>query len=246
MADTKATGLTELVGPPADDDMLYLADVSDTAMAASGTSKKNQGKNYVRTNGTANTLGANIAANGYNFTGAGTVSTAAMLAANCYGGTVTGGTVVFSSTTHATKGKILLGTASAYDEVNNRLGIGTLSPTYGLDVNGSFQCTQMGVAWNGLSFGSGWANYGGSYQTGQVKKVGDLVLLRGLVYRFTGSVTTIATLPAGFRPPAQVLFIVDASGSRGRIDIDASGNIILQDGSPSSYLQLDGIVFSTV
>lgn len=73
MADTKATGLTEHVGPPADDDMLYMADVSDTTMAASGTSKKNQGKNYLRTNGTANTLGANISANGYNFTGAGKI-----------------------------------------------------------------------------------------------------------------------------------------------------------------------------
>lgn len=91
MADSKVTGLGELIGPPADSDMIYLADVSDTSMAASGTSKKNQGKNYLRTNGTANTLGANIAANGYNFTGAGTITTTGL----------TAGTPTFSSFANA-------------------------------------------------------------------------------------------------------------------------------------------------
>lgn len=38
------------------------------------------------------------------------------------------GSLTISSTSHATKGNILFGT-SAYDEVNNRLGIGTTSPT---------------------------------------------------------------------------------------------------------------------
>ena len=44
------------------------------------------------------------------------------------GGTTSGGTLTISSTSNATKGKILFGT-STYDEVNNRLGIGTTSPT---------------------------------------------------------------------------------------------------------------------
>lgn len=48
------------------------------------------------------------------------------------GDTTSGGNLTLSSTSHATKGKILFGT-SAYDEVNNRLGIGTNSPTYTID-----------------------------------------------------------------------------------------------------------------
>lgn len=44
------------------------------------------------------------------------------------GDTTSGGNLTLSSTSHATKGKILFGT-SAYDEVNNRLGIGIGSPT---------------------------------------------------------------------------------------------------------------------
>ena len=51
-----------------------------------------------------------------------------------YGSSSSGGTLTLSSTTHATKGKILLGAASAYDEANTRLGIRTLAPTYDLDV----------------------------------------------------------------------------------------------------------------
>lgn len=44
------------------------------------------------------------------------------------GGTAASENLTLSSTSNATKGKLLFGT-SAYDEVNNRLGIGTASPT---------------------------------------------------------------------------------------------------------------------
>lgn len=46
------------------------------------------------------------------------------------------GTLTLSSTSHATKGNILLGTASAYTESNDRLGIGTTSPSAKLHVSG--------------------------------------------------------------------------------------------------------------
>jgi hypothetical protein len=50
------------------------------------------------------------------------------------GDTAAGGNLTLSSTAHATKGKIVLGTASAYDQVNDRLGIGTTSPAQALHV----------------------------------------------------------------------------------------------------------------
>lgn len=50
------------------------------------------------------------------------------------GGTASGNDLTLQSTSNATKGKILFGT-SAYDEVNNRLGIGTTSPTAPLELN---------------------------------------------------------------------------------------------------------------
>jgi len=49
------------------------------------------------------------------------------------GGTASGNSLTISSTSHATKGKILFWT-SGYDEVNNWLGIGTATPTKPLHV----------------------------------------------------------------------------------------------------------------
>ncbi len=52
------------------------------------------------------------------------------------GGTAAGEDLTLQSTANATRGSILFGT-SAYDEVNNRLGIGVAAPTVTLDVVGS-------------------------------------------------------------------------------------------------------------
>ena len=52
------------------------------------------------------------------------------------GGTASGNNLTLVSTSNATKGKILFGT-SAYDEVNNRLGIGTTTPANILSILGN-------------------------------------------------------------------------------------------------------------
>ena len=103
----------------------------------------------------------------------------------------------------------------------------------------------IGTGWSNLSFGSGWTDYGGSYQTGQVKKVGDLIFLRGLVKRTSGSGATITTLPSDHRPPAQLLYGVHTNTGLGRVDIDSSGNVSLQGGG-ADWVQLNGLVFSNV
>lgn len=45
------------------------------------------------------------------------------------GGNAASETLTLRSTSHATKGKVLLGTSSAYDELADRLGVGTASPS---------------------------------------------------------------------------------------------------------------------
>lgn len=62
-----------------------------------------------------------------------------LLAGRSGGQTVIGGTaasenLTLQSTAHATRGKILLGANSAYDEVNKRLGLGTQSPANPLHI----------------------------------------------------------------------------------------------------------------
>lgn len=75
MADTKVSALTELDAVPAVGDWIPFVDVSDTTHAASGTTKKINADRFIYTNGTANTLAANLNVNSKNLTNVGTVST---------------------------------------------------------------------------------------------------------------------------------------------------------------------------
>lgn len=61
-------------------------------------------------------------------------------AATIRGGSSSGGNLTLSSTSNGTKGKLLFGT-SAYDEVNNRLGIGIASPSWQLAVDANNSTT---------------------------------------------------------------------------------------------------------
>jgi hypothetical protein len=60
------------------------------------------------------------------------------------GDTASGGNLTLSSTHHGTKGKIILGSLSAYDQVNRRLGLRTITPAQALDiVSGAIRFTHM-------------------------------------------------------------------------------------------------------
>lgn len=66
------------------------------------------------------------------------------------GGTAASENLTLSSTTNATKGKIILGTLSAYDQVNDRLGIGQTTPVSKVDITtnslGTTQTQTSGLA----------------------------------------------------------------------------------------------------
>jgi hypothetical protein len=106
------------------------------------------------------------------------------------GGTASGNNLTLSSTLHATKGKILYGN-SAYDEVNNRLGVGTtVPPTQMAIVNagiaslqgGSFSDSTLQLRHNNenigrataieFSFGNGNSSYVGSRIVGETASGG--------------------------------------------------------------------------
>lgn len=64
-----------------------------------------------------------------------------------YGGSGSGGNLTLGSTSNGTKGKIILGSTSAYDEVNDRLGLGQTTPATRLDVtNNALVATQSATA----------------------------------------------------------------------------------------------------
>lgn len=70
MANTKVSSLTELAATPADDDVLYVVDVSNTADDAAGSSRKLKAKYFAKTAGVEATItgGGTIALAGYTLT----------------------------------------------------------------------------------------------------------------------------------------------------------------------------------
>lgn len=104
--------------------------------------------------------------------------------------------------------------------------------------------TQIGSSWTTLTLNTGWVNYGSPYDNAGYKKVGDLVFLRGLVARTSGSETIILTLPAGYRPILNPLFIVATNTGYGEVEINSSGQISWRTGGVG-WLSLNGLVFST-
>jgi len=82
------------------------------------------------------------------------------------GGTGSGDDLTLRSTSDATKGNIFFG-SSTYDEVNNRLGIGTLTPTETLDVVGDI------VASGDVTVGSGDLTLAGTTTTSVTIKAPD-------------------------------------------------------------------------
>ena len=60
------------------------------------------------------------------------------------GGTAAGDNLTLRSTSHATRGAIVFGTASEYDEVSNKLGIGTLTPSAKVHVLATTEQMRLG------------------------------------------------------------------------------------------------------
>jgi hypothetical protein len=130
------------------------------------------------------------------------------------GGTAASNSLTLSSTSNATKGKLLFGT-SAYDEVNNRLGIGTASPSFALDVSGTgrftgnlttnITTTQIAYSSSGILSGSSnlyWDNTNNYLvNRGYYFFEFDLFSGCGLVGRRTGTSTLLFQM--GFNAQAQ-------------------------------------------
>lgn len=106
-----------------------------------------------------------------------------------WGSTASGGTLTLQSTSHATKGKILFGT-SAYDEVNNRLGIANSTPAQALDVTGAGLISTFLNA--GTYFRVGSTSAPSNTTTGDVNAVrayfgSDASILSGLTAQVAGA-----------------------------------------------------------
>ncbi|MBM2817028.1 MAG: hypothetical protein HW421_3790 [Ignavibacteria bacterium] len=125
------------------------------------------------------------------------------------GGVQASENLILSSSAHSTKGKVLIG-SSAYDEANNRLGIGTANPVYSLDVESN--------AGSGISAKVG--NTATSYSS--------------INFYNTGSNQNLLVGANG-----NDLFIQTATTERIRIKAD-SGNVGIGTSNPGNILSFGG------
>ena len=116
----------------------------------------------------------------------------------------------------------------------------SVTPVVTVDKNGIVQ-----PPWQAATFQNGWKNYGGGYnEAGYFKDSMGIVHLKGLIKEGnTAHWTVVFTLPAGYRPAARNLFVVNANGATGRIDIAADGNVIIGPGCSGTWTSIDGLTF---
>ena len=95
----------------------------------------------------------------------------------------------------------------------------------------------------GLALNNGWRNFGGSYAPARYDKVGNTVIVTGMIKgNHWGHV---ATLPAGHRPPGRLIFSINHHDGQARVDILPNGQVIWVAGSRRhGWISLSGIVFS--
>lgn len=90
------------------------------------------------------------------------------------------------------------------------------------------------TAWTAVTFQNSWVNYGGTDQVVQYRKVGDTVQLRGKAKNGTMS-SAAFTLPAGFRPPADLSFTQASNGAFGAVVVSSAGVVTPAFGSNVSF-----------
>lgn len=85
----------------------------------------------------------------------------------------------------------------------------------------------LDLTWANLAYGSNWGAPDTSFQRMQYAKLGNTVFVQGgMKYSGTTGVTTLGTLPAGFRPPAGFSLSAFGVDDGDRCEIQSDGDIV--------------------
>lgn len=104
--------------------------------------------------------------------------------------------------------------------------------------------TPVGFTYLALTLLNSWVPFGGAFFPPAItrNRYGTVSIFGAAKDGTLG--TTIATLPVGCRPAAELRFPATTGSGYGEVAIDTAGNVIPLSGSPTR-IQLDGITFPT-
>jgi len=88
------------------------------------------------------------------------------------------------------------------------------------------------ISWIAPTFQNGWLNYANGFQDARYTRDSNgTVYIEGLVRAGSPAQSVIFTLPAGYRPAAQLGFATVSNGALGRIDVRSNGEVFVDTGS---------------
>lgn len=102
--------------------------------------------------------------------------------------------------------------------------------------------------WIDVTFAANWANIGafGLSDVQYRRERNQVVRLRGVAQAAAGAASTVFTIPAGFRPPANYIVpILNGAGlsTVGRLTIGTAGTMIVASFAAGEYASFDGVVY---
>lgn len=107
-------------------------------------------------------------------------------------------------------------------ELTDAANILQISTTLAPAIENTIDSLANPTTWTAVTFANSWVDFGTGNQVCQYRKVGDMVQVRGLMK--SGTIGAAAfTLPAGFRPPATLIFASEANSLFSVINIDSAG-----------------------
>lgn len=105
--------------------------------------------------------------------------------------------------------------------------VSTADITDGSVTAAKLAATALDLTWTDLAYGTNWGAPDTSFQRLQYTKLGNTVFLQGgMKYSGATDVTTLGTLPAGYRPPAGFSFQAFGVDDTDRCEIQSDGDIV--------------------
>src|SRR5439155_22990870 len=135
----------------------------------------------------------------------------------------------------------------------NGLNVGVIGGTghFNSDYPLNFSVGGTAETWNTLTLANGWTNIGGVWATSKYRKVASPPSCVQVIFACNAGTkadgTTVATLPAGYRPANTQAFPVAIGGSVGvpvnpQVLVDSSGNIKCNGVSACTNMEFQALV----